>query len=446
MNELDTTPGRDAQAIVDELKRPLERISEAKFGAAAALLEEIRDVPGVQQVLDHVRPRLVKVRPKRKPNLQRLFYRPLEDLIIEDAAVPGTGLLPRHLPAVVWRHVVQAGDADTRKQLEAALRRTRIHDLDGQRAIARRLWPWVANLLADLAADPAKLVRALGPDAGLAAEVTEIRALCQVADAIETLKDELPPRPISDLSDEQMGRMRRIVAAAAAGDPERTYVLVLACMVRMAQPMAFLKSFMGMTLGLSAADRALVYDRLTGLVVGAVGDRAQDLREVRRDDLVGIADRARALVIGVTAAEKVLKSDPDTRRRLGEARKTAELAVAQLVDDATDQLATAIAIGPDAPLDAQIETENSILALRKCQTFAGQIGLDRLVNGALGKIVADVRAQVEKLFQRIAGRAGSILDRGAARLELYWAVRMTELASNPDDADKLRRKGLELIR
>jgi hypothetical protein len=260
------------------------------------------------------------------------------------------------------------------------------------------------------------------------------------------LKDELPPRPISDLSDEQMGRMRRIVAAAAAGDPERTYVLVLACMVRMAQPMAFLKSFMGMTLGLSAADRALVYDRLTGLVVGAVGDRAQDLREVRRDDLVGIADRARALVIGVTAAEKVLKSDPDTRRRLGEARKTAELAVAQLVDDATDQLATAIAIGPDAPLDAQIETENSILALRKCQTFAGQIGLDRLVNGALGKIVADVRAQVEKLFQRIAGRAGSILDRGAARLELYWAVRMTELASNPDDADKLRRKGLELIR
>ncbi len=119
--------------------------------------------------------------------------------------------------------------------------------------------------------------------------------------------------------------------------------------------------------------------------------------------------------------------------------------MAQLVGDAEVKLQSAISCGADAPPDAQVETENSILALRKCQTFAGQIGLDRRVNGALGTIATDVRARIETLFQRVAGRAGTIFDRGAARLELYWAVRMTELASNPDDADRLRREGLNSI-
>ena len=434
----------DTFAVVQELKRPLERASEATFGEAAKLLEEIRDLPGVQQVLDHVRPRLVKVRPRRKPNLQRLFYLPLEDLMA-DASQPNNGLLPRHLPAVVWRHVVQAGDDETRKSLEAALRRTKIDDHQGQRAIARRLWPWVATVLAALVADPAKAKRVLGPDAGLADELAEIAALCQVADAVETLKADLPARPVPTLNDEQMGLVRRVVAKAAAGDPERTYALVLTVMVRMAKPLDFLKSFMGMTLGLSAADRALVHDRLSRLIVSDVSDRARRLAIAERHDLIGIADGARALVMGVAAAEKLLKNDPDTRRQLREARKTAETAVTQLVDDATGKLDTAIPLGAKAPHETLVETENNILALRKCQTFAFQLGLDRIVTGALAKIVTDVRRQVEALFERIAGRAGRLLDRGAAMLELYWAVRLTELASNPDDADTLRREGLGLI-
>ena len=66
----------DTFAVVQELKRPLERASEATFGEAAKLLEEIRDLPGVQQVLDHVRPRLVKVRPRRKPHRCRPISQP----------------------------------------------------------------------------------------------------------------------------------------------------------------------------------------------------------------------------------------------------------------------------------------------------------------------------------------------------------------------------------
>lgn len=434
----------DTFAVMQELKRPLERASEAKFGEAAKLLEEIRELPGVQQVLDHVRPRLVKVRPRRKPNLQRLFYLPLEDLMV-DAASPDNGLLPRHLPAAVWRHVVQAGDGETRKQLEAALRRTKIDDHQGQRAIARRLWPWLAALLADLVADPAQTRRMLGPDVGLAAELAEIAALCQVADAVESLKEALPARPVPPLTDEQMGLVRRIISKSAVGHADRTYVLVLTVMVRMEKPLDFLGSFMGMTLGLSAADRALVHDRLSRLIVSDVGDRAHRLRSACRNDLAGIADSARALVFGVAAAEKLLKNDPDTRRQLGEARKTAETAVTQLIEDVEGRLATAIAIGAEAPFDTLVETENNLLALRKCQTFAIQIGLDRGIDRALGKVVADVRGRVQTLFDAIAGQAGRVLDRGAAMLELYWAVRMTELASNPDDADKLRREGLSLI-
>ncbi|GGF14234.1 hypothetical protein GCM10011611_19990 [Aliidongia dinghuensis] len=435
----------DALPIVDGLKQPLERISEEKFGAAATLLEEIRHVPGVQQVLDHVRPRLVKVRPQRKPNLQRLFYRPLEDLMTDGAVSPGSGLLPRRLPATLWRYLLEAGDVEPRKRLEAALRRTKIGDEVGQMAIARRLWPWAADALAALAAEPVAVMRALGSEAGFIEELKLIQTLCRVAEAVETLRAALPARPIPSLSDAQMGLVRRIVTESAGTDPDKVYALVLTVMVRMARPMEFLHSFMGLTLGLAAADRSRVFDRLAPLVVGEVSDRARQLETVRREDLVGMADHARALIHGLDAAERVLRNDPDTRRHLHEARKTAEAAVARLVDDAAAQLRTAVALGAEAPVAALVDCENSILALRKCQTFAGRVGLDRLVDGTLGKLVADVRRRIEALFDKVGGRTGTLLDRGAAMLELYWAVRMTELASSPDAADRLRREGLSLI-
>ncbi|HEV2673145.1 MAG TPA: hypothetical protein VGV37_01305 [Aliidongia sp.] len=435
----------DTVAIIDGLKLPLERASEAKFGEVALLLEEIRDLPGIQQVLDHVRPRLVKARPRRKPNLQRLFYLPLEDLMVDGQASPGNGLLPRHLPAALWRHVVQSANNETRRQLETTLRRVKADDRAGQRAVARRLWPWVAGVLTELAAGPAKAARALGPDAALHAELIEIATLCQVADAIEILKEELPARPISPLGDEQMGLVRRVIARHAAGDPERTYVLVLAVMVRMAKPIDFLKSFMGLTLGLPASDRAQVFDRLARLIVSDVGCAARRLETVHRGDPIAVADGARALVAGFTAIEKTLRNDPGMRRQIGDARKIAKAAVTQLLDDVQGKVAAAVEIGAEAPYEILVETENGILALRKCQSFAAQIGLDRAVASLLGRIVAEVRRKVDTLFETIAGRAGRMRDRGTAMLELYWAVRMTELASNPDDADKLRREGLGLI-
>ena len=74
MNDLDKTVGiNQTVAAVLDLERPLENISEAKFREVAKLLEEVHEQPGVQQILDHVRPRLAKLRPGRKPNLQRLF-------------------------------------------------------------------------------------------------------------------------------------------------------------------------------------------------------------------------------------------------------------------------------------------------------------------------------------------------------------------------------------
>lgn len=440
MNDLDNTVGiNKTVAAVLDLERPLEHISEAKFREIAKLLEEVHEQPGVQQILDHVRPRLAKLRPGRKPNLQRLFYLPLEDLLVGDTTSPDNGLLPRHLPAMVWRHVAKIGDAETRKQLEEGLRRVKAGDRDGQMAIAKRLWPWAAAVLSWLVADPGGAKGILGADAGLFDELVEISALMQVAPAVDKLKENLPPRPIRELSDEQMGAIRRTIADGAAGDAEKTYVMVLTVMVRMAKRADFLESIMGMTLGLTSADKPPVYSRLSRLLMTEISDQAEQLNATDRENLVGLADNARTLVTGVVAAEKALKNDPKARRQLNEMRKTAEKTVTEVVGTAKDTVVAAIAEGHGAPLDSLIKTENSILALRKCQTFANQIGLDRAVNGALGGIVGEVRQKATELFSA----AGP--DRREAQLQMYWAVRMTELAGNPDDADKLRREGMKAI-
>lgn len=446
MNDLDKSGGvNNPVAAVLDLERPLEHISEEKFREVAKLLEEVHEQPGVQQILDHVRPRLVKLRPGRKPNLQRLFYMPLEDLLVGETSSPQNGMLPRHLPALVWKYVAETGDAETRKQLEGALRRTLAGDREGQRKIAQRLWPWAAAVLADLVSNPGNAGDMLGRDVGLREELNEISALLHVADGIEALKQALPPQPIRSLTDEQMGLIRRTIAEGAKGDADRTYVMVLMVMVRMAKRADFLESIMGMTLGLSGADRPAVFARLARLVMSEVADRARHLGATDRANLVGLADSARNLVTGLVAAEKALKNDPRARHQLSELRKTAEKTVTQVVDNAKGTVVAAISVGPDAPLDSLIETENSILALRKCQTFAGQIGLDKAVTGALGGIVGEMRQKADKLFASIGHKGGHQPDRRAVEQEMYWAVRMTELAGNPDDADKLRRQGLKAL-
>ncbi|HLZ67664.1 MAG TPA: hypothetical protein VKQ29_15640 [Aliidongia sp.] len=446
MNDLDKTGGANSTvAAVLGLERPLEHISEAKFREVAKLLEEVREQPGVQQILDHVRPRLVKLRPARKPNLQRLFYLPLEDLLVAGTGSPDNGMLPRQLPALAWKYVVEAGDAEARKQLEGALRRVSAGDREGQMKIAERLWPWAASVLADLVSDPGRAKDLLGRNAGLLAELKEIVALLQVAREVEALRRELPPRPIRTLGDEQMGLIRRAIAEGAKGDPEIAYVMVLIVMVRMAKRADFLEGIMGMTLGLSTADKPAVYARLCRLVMTEVTDRARQLSATDRGNLVGLADNARSLVTGLVAAEKALKNDPKARQQLNEMRKTAEKTVTQVVDNAKGSVVAAISIGAAAPLESQIETENSILALRKCQTFANQIGLDKAVAGALGGIVGEVRQRADKLFAIVARKDGAAPDRKEAEQQMYWAVRMTELAGNPDDADKLRRQGLRAM-
>jgi hypothetical protein len=446
MSGLDKTGGIDnTVAAVLDLERPLEFISEEKFREVAKLLEEVHEQPGVQQILDHVRPRLVKLRPGRKPNLQRLFYMPLEDLLVGDTASPDNGMVPRHLPALVWRYIAQTGDAAALKQLDVALKRTGTGDHEAHRTLAKRLWPLASAVLVDLVAKPGHAKGWLGREVGLIEELNETAALLQAADAIDALKQELPPRPIRSLTDEQMGFIRRTIADNAKGDADLVYVMVLIVMVRMAKRADFLESIMGMTLGLSGADKPLVYARLSRLVMTEVTDRARQLSATDKGNLVGLADNARNLVTGLVAAEKVLKNDPRARHQLSEMRKTAEKTVTQVVDNAKGTVVAAISVGPDASLESLIETENSILALRKCQTFAGHIGLDKAVTGALGGIVGDVRDKASKLFASIGQKGGHQPDRAEVEQEMYWAVRMTELAGNPDDADKIRRQGMTAL-
>jgi len=446
MSDLDKKAGvNKTVAAVLDLERPLEFISEEKFREVAKLLEEVHEQPGVQQILDHVRPRLVKLRPGRKPNLQRLFYMPLEDLLIFETMSPDNGMLPRHLPALVWKYIAERGDAETLKQFETALKRTGTGDREAHKKIAHRLWPWASAILVNLVSNTGNAKGMLGRDVGLIEELNQISALLQAAESIDLLKEELPPKPIRSLTDEQMGMIRRTIADGAKGDADQVYVMVLIVMVRMAKRADFLENIMGMTLGLSSADKPVVYARLSRLVMTEVTDRAKQLSATDKGNLVGLADNARNLVNGLVAAEKALKNDPRARHQLSEMRKTAEKTVTQVVDNAKGTVVAAISVGPDAPLESLIETENSLLALRKCQTFAGQIGLDKSVTGALGSIVGEVKQKAEKLFASVSHKGGHQPDRAEVEQEMYWAVRMTELAGNPDDADKIRRQGMKAL-
>ncbi|MGB8842781.1 MAG: hypothetical protein WCC64_17135 [Aliidongia sp.] len=427
-----------------DLEHPLDQISEVKFREIALLLEEARDQPEVQTIMERIRPRLKRVRPMRKPNLQRLFYQPFEDLLRSEPDGRDDGGIPRRAAQLAWEFVLAKNDAAERriyKVMETRLRALEAGDLGGQSVLARRMWPSAAILLDEAASNAAtnKTVRQelVGDQIDLIEGVRQIVRLLGVGEEIQLLKQALPPKPIRGLDISQMALIRQTVANGHDGKPDRAYAMLLAIMVRMSAPAEFLRRILHLNLDLPTPIKVTVFSRLGRTVLAAMDGQARALSAQVDQAFPERTDQAQRLVAELTAADQVLRdSDPTTRQQLSDLHGTAEQACAALVEEASQDVRAGLTLGAAAPVADLIASETAVNALRKCQTFARQVELERAVNQTLSALVRELKIKTIRLFEAFPDAKPA--ERPGVERDLYWCIRMLELSGDPDEADRIR--------
>lgn len=438
---------------------PLDQISEAKLREIALLLEEARDQPDVQTIMERIRPRLQRIRPVRKPSLQRLFYLPFEDLLGngakqadagESAGRPADdGRIPRRAAQRAWDFVLARNDSAERriyKIMEARLRGLDPQDAGGQRVLARRMWPAAAKLLEEAAVTAAtnRALRQdlLGDQIELIDAIRQIARTLAVGEEIQLLKDALPPAPIRGLDISQMALIRQTVAAAHDGKPDRAYPMLLAILVRMSAPSEFLRRVMQLNLDLPMPIKLAVFTRLGRTVLADLERQSQALAAAAIGDFATRVERAQFLVGELAAADQVLRdADPQTKQRLADLHQATEAACTGLFGAAASCVQAALGRAAQAPLEVLVAAEAAVIALRRSQPFARQVELDRKLGLMLSMLVRELKIKSVALFERLGGLDASekaTPERVTIERDLYWCVRMIELAGDPDEADRIR--------
>jgi len=442
-----------AESSLATLEKPLEQISDRKFREVIGLLEKARELPGVKRVLEQIRPRLRRVRPPRPRTLRRLFYVPAEDVLMLENGVGLPGQVSREAIALAWSYVQQQGDAAQWLALQNDFDAVE-GDEAAELAIGKRLWVWTGALLAaglkTAGADRQVRRDLIGDRSELFPEMEAIAVLLRFGAAVENMKSLLPLKPIRVITPDHLLVIRELIQNNSGGNPHTAFVLAMAAAARMAVPADLVRHISQMQTGLSRGNQLSLTEQLQSVTLAAMDQAAARIERARDGDPLDRADAVRELVLAVAAAQQGFKVEGQAKRDLARLKASAEQAVVEIVVDAGQRVTSAIEGGPAAPLDDQVKAENNLLALRKCGSFAASVGLDGKVNEVLSRVALTFRQRSTVLLNGLANPTitPAALDGQAAGIEeqIYWVVRMLELAGNADEADKVRRTGMGLLR
>ncbi|BAI73752.1 hypothetical protein AZL_a02210 (plasmid) [Azospirillum sp. B510] len=458
--------GGDADRLPG-LESRLFDIPEEKFIEVVRLLERVRDHPDVRQTFAAIRPRLVQVRPNRRPTLKRVLCMPFEDLLdgADGVEVP-PGRIERRVIDPVWRLVTECGDGALIDQLDRQVQETAAGNLNALRNIGRRLWPMAEQAIqaavggaAEQGGSGQPARQPLHGDEGLRRQALDVAGLLEIGLTIEALKDALAPKPLPVLEDRHVAAIEQAAQAVARQSPGLVHHLLLVAASRLANPTDLLAVVGGIDLGKARRERPAIFAQLGGLVVANLEERSARLDgrrhglatgtndagiAFRPDEAVGIAERLVAGVDTAAMATDVL-ADPVYRARLDAVKLAVRSMLSgSVLDTAPRGILTAVAEPPDGgrpvPVDENSQTvaEDHARALRRCEGLADALGLQGALKDMLASMERELFARAHALLARYPRTAGDPDGAETAEVNLFYALRLLELVAGPAKADQLR--------
>ncbi|MFP5513057.1 MAG: hypothetical protein ACLGJC_08250 [Alphaproteobacteria bacterium] len=473
-----TDPGAEkgadgtGQGKVDRLpglESRLFDIPEDKFIEVVRLLERVREHPDVRQTFAAIRPRLVQLRPGRRPTMKRVLCMPFEDVLESFSGVDvPLGRIERRVIEPLWRLVTECGDTALIDQLDRQVQETAPGNINALRNIGRRLWPMAAEAIrgamrgaVEQDGSPRTVWRLLHGDEDLRRQVLDVAAFLEIGLTVEALKDALAPKPLPALDDHHVAAVEQAAQAAARQSPTLAYYLLLVAASRMANPAELLAVLNDIDLGKARREQPVIFAQLSGLVVTNLEERSARLDgkghgtgygagpdgaavAIAPEEAIAIAERLVASV-HTTSAVMDFMAEPVYRERL-EAVKAAvrTMVTGSVLDTAPKGILTAVA-APTAngrPVavddDAQTAAEDHARALRRCEGLADALGLHQPLKDAMASMEKGLLERAHALLDLYPKSAGDPEDAETAEINLFYALRLLEMVAGPAKADRLR--------
>jgi hypothetical protein len=445
----DGTADTKVEALTS-LISPLEEVPEEKFRRVVTMLEGMRHKPEIKAALDGMRPRIVQVRPPRTMTVQRILYMPVEDALVNAPDKDGSGYVSRALMSLAWHFLTRQTDPTLLQEWQRRIGALTGVDSDDELTVQDEIWRWAVELLRH-AVDKALTDRGdrkalLGDSLELLGEMQQAIRLIDVAPQIRVVKRMLPQKPVRTLAREDRPPLRHMILDLQPSTVDRIYAILLAVMFRLAVPGEFLDDIPGILSGLPNATKAELQGRLTVFVMGDMDRRAAVAVQANEGDLNLRAKKAEILVAALSAGEKtIMTGDRDTRKQLTAVRSTAERLVSAIVVEAGHSVQGGIAAGSGATVAVLKRAEDSVTALRQCGSFADKIGLEATVKGTIDKVRTEMRQRAATALETMARDVAGGTDPGSHSDEIFWTIRMLELAGNADEADNIRLAAMKFL-
>jgi hypothetical protein len=437
--------------VLDMLERRVGTLSEERFVRVFALLDELDGHPAALRVYDQARPRLKRVRPPRRPSLQRLFCEPFEDLLVNtrvDPRVPD-GSVQRSAMRAAWAWVTQEpgfGHA----AFTARLRAIPTRDNEALDALGRDIWQAGAQALRVALGRSAGRIgdaeRLFGPDGAWREDIAQIARTLDMGNTIQGLKGTLPSAPIRAVDIDCAHIIRRAVIANARGDAGRAFAIISAMLARFSPPALLLDRLATLDLGLGAPERAQLMRWLSVPLASDLKARLDAAESEHGDPLAratALRDTAAALeatqsALDATNADRALRTHvaairAHIRRGLDETLVEARAAVERA------------ARRDVAELTELVKAEQALLALKTCAPIAARFDRPDVFDQALAQVAGGAHEDIAELIRDLPLVAAQGVAHDA-RARLFRAVRVIELAASPAEADAARRAAMQALK
>lgn len=452
-----------APDLLPTLEHRLLAIPDDKFLEVLRLLERVNDHPDVRQTFANIRPRLVQMRPERRPTLKRVLCMPFEDVLenFGGADVP-LGRIERRAIDPMWGVIEDCADRHALDQLDRQVQEVAPGDHNGLLNIGRRLWPLAAQTLrAVMESDASRHVlwRRLHGDEDLRRQVIDAAVFLDIGLAIEALKSDLSPKPLPELADRHVVLIEQAAQAVARQNVAAVYSLLLVAAARLAAPADLLRVLNDLDLGKARRDQPVIFAQLSGLVVSNLEERTARLEPKAGTSSTATASpeatmaMAERLIASVTTTNAVmdLLNEPIYRERLDAVKASVgAMVTGSVLDTASDGILSAIPVptpgaAPVVDEAAQAAAEDHARALRRCEGLADALGLRHAVSDTLKRMGQGVTVRAQALLKDYPQTMGDADAAGSAELNLFYALRLLELVAGPAKADPLRLAILSAI-
>jgi len=452
---LSTLPPRHVRKLVQVLERQ-RLLGKGKFPH--------------DEVLNILRPSLAAMRMPRVMTPQRVLCAPFEDLLRpDDPEVKQIGMISRASIAAMWTMLQKLEPTRLQELSDAFTKALKAGDHAATGEISRRLWQTAAEALSDplrkASTDPdayKKFTERVG-GSRRAEDLREIQAVLAIAEQVEHVKNLLPRRPIGRLSDDDITLVSRIYEELAAEKQGREVFLLMVVLGRLEQKFELMKIIRHFSPKMDDTPAATTELRTAGdLVIDALESDADGIRNAAadaqdEDGLMRLARRYANNFNGITSEIGIRRDGEWGQRMFASRAKVSEAIEQSLLAAAPSKVLSVLpnTSGPNgvavaAPsFKAAIDHKAYLVAERRARAVAESARMAEHLG------VANSAGQTLEILKRELNRYGSMLlkrlskitpaEVDNARNHLFTTVFLLELVAKTDEADLLRRRGIEAM-